>query len=54
MNCDSSYPTICIKPPAPDLNCDDITGNDFKVLSPDPHGLDRNGDGIGCESEEQP
>jgi micrococcal nuclease len=53
-NCDSSYPDFCIKPPPPDLNCDDIPGNDFRVLSPDPHELDRNGDGIGCESEMQP
>jgi hypothetical protein len=53
-NCDSSYPDFSIRPPPPNLNCDDIQGNDFRALSPDPHGLDRNGDGIGCESEVQP
>ncbi|CAN5583297.1 hypothetical protein BH18THE1_BH18THE1_22650 [soil metagenome] len=53
-NCDSAYPDICIKSPPPDLNCDDILSNDFRVLSPDPHGLDRNGDGVGCESAVPP
>ena len=52
--CDSSYPDVCISPPPPDLNCSDISYKDFKVLSPDPHGFDREGDGIGCESELPP
>jgi hypothetical protein len=23
-NCDPSYPEVCIAPPPPDLNCDDV------------------------------
>lgn len=54
-NCDSSYPDFCIRSPPPDLNCDDIPDNNFKVLPPDPHELDGfDGDGIGCETELQP
>ena len=48
--CDSSYPNNCIPSPPPNLNCGDISEKSFKVLSPDPHGFDRDGDGIGCES----
>jgi hypothetical protein len=49
--CDSSYPDVCIPPPPPDLNCDDISARNFEVLPPDPHGFDGNdNDGIGCES----
>jgi hypothetical protein len=48
--CDSSYPDLCIPPPPPDLNCDDISTRNFEVLPPDPHGFDGNdNDGIGCE-----
>ena len=49
-NCDPSYPTVCIPPPPPDLNCDDIPYRDFTVLPPDPHNFDGDHDGIGCES----
>lgn len=48
-NCDPSYPDFCIPKNSPDLNCRDITQRRFKVLPPDPHGFDRDGDGIGCE-----
>jgi hypothetical protein len=49
--CHPSYPDFCISPPPPNLNCNDISGRRFTVLSPDPHGLDGNdNDGIGCES----
>ena len=48
--CDPSYPDVCIQPRPPDLNCGDIEYRDFVVLPPDPHGFDRNEDGIGCES----
>lgn len=51
VNCDPSYPTVCIPPPPPDLDCKDITYRNFKVLSPDPHNFDgKDKDGIGCES----
>lgn len=48
--CDPSYPTICLPSPPPDLNCPQIPYNDFPVLPPDPHRLDADEDGIGCES----
>lgn len=50
QSCDSSYPDVCIASPPPDLNCDDISDKNFEVVSPDPHGFDRDGDGIGCET----
>ncbi len=49
-NCDPSYPTLCIPPGAPDLDCGDITDKRFPVLQPDPHRFDGNKDGVGCES----
>jgi micrococcal nuclease len=49
-DCDSSYPDECIPAYPPDLNCGDISDKRFQVLYPDPHGFDRDGDGIGCES----
>lgn len=48
--CDPSYPDVCIPPPPPDLDCPDIPYRRFRVLPPDPHHFDRDGDGIGCES----
>jgi hypothetical protein len=49
-NCDSSYPDFCIPPKPPHLNCPDIGSKNFTVLQPDPHGFDRDKDGVGCES----
>ena len=46
--CDPSYPDFCIPPPPPLLNCDTQQKN-FTVLPPDPHGFDRDEDGIGCD-----
>jgi hypothetical protein len=48
--CDPSYPTVCIPPPPPDLDCGDISQHDFRVRGRDPHRFDGNDDGIGCES----
>lgn len=48
--CDPSYPDVCIAPPPPDLNCDDVPYSNIKVEGDDPHEFDREGDGIGCES----
>ncbi len=49
--CDPSYPTVCIPPAPPDLDCGDIPYRRFTVLAPDPHGFDGNdNDGLGCES----
>ena len=51
QSCDSSYPDFCIPPPfeVGDLDCEDIPGSGFTVLQPDPHFLDDDFDGIGCE-----
>jgi len=49
-NCDPSYPTVCIPPPPPDLDCKNIPYRRFRVLPPDPHNFDTDHDGIGCES----
>ena len=49
-SCDPSYPTVCIAPPPPDLDCGDIPHKRFRVRPPDPHGFDGEGDGLGCES----
>lgn len=48
-NCDPSYPDVCIPPTPPDLDCGEIPHRRFRVLPPDPHGFDRDKDGIGCE-----
>lgn len=48
--CDPAYPTVCIPPPPPDLDCADIPYRRFRVLPPDPHRFDGDHDGIGCES----
>jgi hypothetical protein len=47
--CDPSYPDFCIAPPPPSLNCDNIPQKNFRVLSPDPHGFDKDKDRIGCD-----
>jgi len=47
--CDSSYPSVCISPYPPDLDCGEIGFSNFRVVQPDPHGFDRDQDGIGCE-----
>jgi hypothetical protein len=49
-SCDPSYPTVCIPPPPPDLDCGEIAFNDFAVSGSDPHGFDGDHDGIGCET----
>jgi micrococcal nuclease len=53
-NCHASYPTACIPPAPPDLDCGDITHRRFRVRhdvpDPDPHGFDGDRDGVGCES----
>jgi len=48
--CDSSYPSVCIPPYPPDLDCGEIGFSNFRVVQPDPHGFDGDKDGIGCES----
>lgn len=48
-DCDPSYPGVCIPSPPPDLDCADVGFRRFKVVGADPHGFDRNHDGVGCE-----
>lgn len=48
-NCDAAYPEVCIPPPPPDLDCQDIEACRFRVLPPDPHFFDGDEDGMGCE-----
>ena len=49
VGCDPAYPSVCIPPPPPDLDCAHVTFRRFTVLAPDPHRFDGDGDGIGCE-----
>ena len=49
-SCDPSYPDVCITPYPVDLDCDEISYSNFRVIGSDPHGFDRDNDGIGCES----
>jgi micrococcal nuclease len=48
--CDPSYPTVCIPPYPPDIDCSDVPHKRFKVVGTDPHGFDGDRDGIGCET----
>lgn len=48
--CHPSYPTVCIPPPPPDLDCRDIPYRNFAVLRPDVHRSRGDGDGVGCET----
>lgn len=47
--CDSAYPTVCIAPFPPDLNCEDVPYKNFVVLQPDPHNFDGDKNGMECE-----
>jgi hypothetical protein len=47
--CDPSYPDVCIPSPPPDLACSDISERRFEVVGSDPHALDGDNNGIGCE-----
>lgn len=54
-NCSPAYANVCIPPPPPDLNCEEIRqqyGCSIQVvIQPDPHEIDRDGDGIACECQ---
>jgi hypothetical protein len=45
--CDPNY-SGCVPPYPPDVDCADV-GETVTVLGSDPHGLDADGDGSGCE-----
>jgi hypothetical protein len=51
-DCHPSYPDTCIPAPPPNLNCDDISFRNFKVIGSDPHDFDGDNDGIGCEGSD--
>jgi len=57
-NCDPHYPTVCMPPTPPDYDCADLSFRQFQVLhtptptTPDPHSLDNNFDGIGCQFDD--
>jgi micrococcal nuclease len=52
-SCDPSYAGACVPPSPPDLDCADLRalGLDLpvRVSDSDPHRLDGDGDGLGCE-----
>jgi hypothetical protein len=47
-SCDPNY-SGCVPPYPPDVDCADV-GGPVSVYGSDPHGLDADGDGVGCES----
>jgi endonuclease YncB( thermonuclease family) len=51
--CDFGYTGGCVPPYPPDVDCADIKAlgiqTPVRVVGPDPHGLDGDGDGLGCE-----
>jgi hypothetical protein len=56
-NCDPSYPGVCLRVGIGDYDCAGGSGNGpnyvdgpIKVTGPDSFDLDRDGDGVGCES----
>ena len=52
VHCDASYSGVCIPPAPPDLEGADVAALGIPVpvtvVGPDPHGLDPDGDGVGC------
>jgi hypothetical protein len=48
--CSPAYPTVCIPPPPPDLDCGNVRFRNFRVLAPDPHRFDGDHDGVGCKT----
>lgn len=50
-NCTPEYPDFCIPQlPGDAYNCGDFSEKNFTALAPDPYRLDRDQDGIACES----
>jgi endonuclease YncB( thermonuclease family) len=50
--CDPNYTGACVPPYPPDLDCADLRERGLapvRSIGSDPHGLDGDGDGIGCE-----
>lgn len=49
-NCDRNYTGACIPAVTYDLDCGDVAAVNFSSVGSDPHGFDREGDGLACES----
>lgn len=49
-SCDPNYSGACIPVVSYDLNCPEVGAKDFYSVGSDPHGFDRDGDGLACES----
>ncbi len=49
-SCDTNYEGGCVPDTAVDVDCDEISATDLAVVGEDVNGLDRDGDGIACES----
>jgi micrococcal nuclease len=47
--CDAAYAGACLPAFAPDLDCSDLAARGFRSVGIDPHGLDRDGDGVACD-----
>ena len=51
-DCHPSYPDLCIPADGGDLDCTEAkVPQDIRVEGRDPHGLDGDRDGVGCESD---
>jgi hypothetical protein len=48
--CSPEYEGACVPDDAGDVNCTDLSDTDIDSVGSDPYGLDRDGDGIACES----
>ena len=48
--CDPNYAGACVWVYPPDVDCQQIPAKNIQVTGYDPHGLDGDHDGIGCES----
>ena len=51
--CDPAYPTVCLEPRGPDIDCEELDVHGFTVLPPDPYRLDKDGDGVGCTRDDR-
>jgi endonuclease YncB( thermonuclease family) len=51
--CDPNYSGLCVPPYPPDLDCADVRAP-VRVVGRDPHRLDGDNDGIGCEQSTPP
>jgi Flp pilus assembly pilin Flp len=53
VQCVEGYEGVCIPPAPPELTCSDVAALGIPVpvtvIGDDPHGLDADGDGLGCD-----